>query len=105
MEMKERVLCAAIWYKDMPKANILPKNITEGVVVCGHRHGHCIATFVALTEKRSVTPEAGQYTQGFLTNTGRFVDRKEALRIAIEVNQIINMSDTNGTELFSEDLY
>ncbi len=103
--MKERILCAAIWYKDMPTANFLPKNITEGVVVCGHRHGHCIATFVAITEKRSVIPEAGGYTQGFLTNLNRFVDRKEALLIAVVANQVNERQGASPSELFSEDLY
>jgi len=42
--------------------------------------------------------------QGFLTSAGRFVNRKEAWRIARNAGQI----DDNGgyeRELFSEDLY
>ncbi len=73
----ERLICSAIWYKEQPTAKILPTNVTVGVVVCGHRHPHCIHTFVALTGKRSVLPECGEYEQGFLTDTNRFVDRKE----------------------------
>lgn len=51
--------------------------------------------------------------QGFLTNTGRFVDRREAKRIAEAAKQIIaNERDAKGVpfkrthpELFSEDLW
>ena len=49
--------------------------------------------------------------QGFLTNTGRFVDRIEACRIAVAADQIIKSSGglimkTHPLEmLFSEDLW
>lgn len=97
----EYVACAAIWYKDQPTAKILPVNIDKGVVVCGLRHGHCIHTFVALTSKRSVIPECGEYVQGFITNKDRFVDRKEADEIAFKAGQI----DKPDGCLFSEDIY
>ena len=46
------------------------------------------------------------YEQGFLTNKGRFVNRKEAMKIAKEQNQIIRLSGSpNSDILFSEDLY
>ncbi|MCZ3377484.1 hypothetical protein [Rhizobium sp. AG207R] len=49
------------------------------------------------------TPE----TQGFLTDTGRFVNRVEAYYIALKAGQIL--TETNRTEksprLFSEDLW
>ncbi len=38
--------------------------------------------------------------QGFVTNTGRFVDRKEAMDI-FDPKRLRNLGD----ELFSEDLY
>ena len=41
--------------------------------------------------------------QGFITTTGRFVNRVEARQIAWRAGQII--SDTKGPELFSEDLW
>ena len=40
--------------------------------------------------------------QGFITEEGRFVDREEGLRIAIECNQLIREPKF---ELFSEDLW
>ena len=44
--------------------------------------------------------------QGFLTNKGRFVGRKEATEIAKEQGQVIRLSgSTNADILFSEDLY
>lgn len=46
--------------------------------------------------------------QGFLTNTNRFVTRKEAYKIAFEANQIIGPNkgrSENSIGLTSEDLY
>lgn len=46
------------------------------------------------------------WEQGFLTNKGRFVDRKEAMEIAKAQNQVIRLSGSpNSNILFSEDLY
>lgn len=106
--MKEYILCAAIWYKEQPTAKLLPTNIDTGVCISGHRHAHCIYTFVALTGKRSVIPECGDYVQGFITNTNRFVNRKEAYKIAFESDQIIGPNKgyaENEIGLTSEDLY
>lgn len=97
----EYIACSAIWYKDAPIHTNRPINVDMGTVVCGHRHGHCISTYVALSGKRSVTTEAGEYVQGFLTSTNRFVDRKEGALIAFAAGQ----TDKNCETLFSEDLY
>ncbi|WP_228403197.1 hypothetical protein [Pasteurella canis] len=43
--------------------------------------------------------------QGFITNKGRFVDRKEALEIAKQNNQIKFSLDYEPNELYSEMLY
>lgn len=46
------------------------------------------------------------WEQGFLTNKGRFVGRKEAMKIAKAQNQVIRLSGSpNPDILFSEDLY
>lgn len=42
--------------------------------------------------------------QGFLNNEGVFLDRKEALQIAIQANQLIRKTFPEN-ELFSEDLW
>lgn len=103
---KEYILCAAIWYKDLTlikifEHNVLPVNCDRGLVFCGHRHPQCMYTMISITGKRSVTPEVGEYVQGFLTNKNRFVDRQEAAKIAFDANQIESEIET----LHSEDLY
>lgn len=42
--------------------------------------------------------------QGFITETGQFVSRKDALKIAEKCNQIIRRS-CSGDELYSEDVW
>lgn len=106
--MEERILCAAIWYKDLDTPHRNVSNIDKGMVVCGHRHPHCISLMMALGKMRTVTyalDGTGEHEQGFLTNKNRFVDRKEAQIIAIEQNQVLDMNDLRGKELYSEDLY
>lgn len=100
--MKEVILCAAIWYKEQPTAYIRPVNVDKGVVVCGHRHPHCISTFIALTGKRSVLTECGEYVQGFITSSNRFLNRAEAARLVVLTEQC---TPQNPNMLFSEDLY
>lgn len=45
----------------------------------------------------------GFHDQGFLTSTGRYVNRVEAFGIAFKANQII--SGARGPQLFSEDIW
>jgi hypothetical protein len=102
----ERIYCAAIWYKDMPTAKYLPKNIDKGIVVEGHRHADIIRTMMNLLGKRTCQNGddcAGESEQGFVTNKSRFVDREEAMNIARESNQLINK--TTSKDLYSEDIY
>ena len=105
---KEYILCAAIWYKDIPLRKViegvLPKNCDRGLVVLGHRHGQCMWTMSSLTGLRSVTNAedgVGEYEQGFLTNKNRFVEREEGGKIAFDAGQTEDLRTT----LFSEDLY
>jgi hypothetical protein len=106
---KEYILCAAVWYKDLPmvKPEILdnrgfrPYNVDRGVVISGWRHGNCIYQMVAITGLRSIPKEAGEEVQGFLTNKNRFVDRVEGAQIAFDAGQ----TDELKNRLFSEDLY
>jgi hypothetical protein len=107
-QKKEYILCAAIWYKDIPLKKVidgvLPKNCDRGLVVLGHRHGQCMWTMGSLTGLRSVTNAedgVGEYEQGFLTNTNRFVGREEGGQIAFNAGQTKDLRTT----LFSEDLY
>lgn len=99
---KEYILCAAIWYKDLERANIRPVNTPGGVVLCGQRHGLIIAQINALTGKRHY--EFGESIQGFLTSKNRFLNREEAAILAISCGQIEELQ-YSSKELFSEDLY
>lgn len=106
---EEYILCAAIWYKDLPTQRLLPKNVDKGIVVCGHRHGHCIDIMRFLGTLRSVTfgPDSvGENEQGFLTSKNRFVERIEAAEIAVRQGQVQSDLLINPLiGLFSEDLY
>lgn len=105
--MTERIICSAIWYKDLPTQRFLPINTGTGMVVCGHRHGHCIDVVKMLSGLRTVqiAPDGvGDTTQGFLTSANRFVDREEAWIIAKREGQIQKQSGGYG-RLYSEDLY
>ena len=105
---KEYILCAAIWYKDIPLQKViegvLPKNCDKGLVVLGHRHGQALWTMSSLTGLRTCAfgeDCSGEHEQGFLTNTNRFVDREEGGQIAFNAGQTKDLRTT----LYSEDLY
>jgi len=109
----ERIICSAIWYKDLPllKPDLItaanPYNVDVGVVFCGWRHLNCMRTMGAVTGLRSVTnaPDGvGEYEQGFITDKNRFVDRTEGAIIALTCGQIEKLN-YSSSELYSEDLY
>lgn len=112
VEGQESIVCAAIWYRELDKMSdkwipevegfMRPKNIQVGIVVCGYRHPSCMYTMIAITGKRSVETECGEYEQGFLTSENRFVDRKEAAIIHKANGGILHYSTE---ELYSEDIY
>jgi len=105
----ERIISAAVWYKEIPIKKEIPfestnpKNCPTGLVFIGHRHGHCIYTKCAITGLTDA--ESGENEQGFLTSKNRFVSREEGLEIALKQNQVIDYSQIRGNRLFSEDLY
>jgi hypothetical protein len=110
MENKpEYITCAAIWYKDLPTQTFPPKNIDKGIVVCGHRHNHCIDIMRSLAQLRTVqfSPDGvGESIQGFMTSKNRFVDRQEAMGIAKTTGQVDETNLGNPMiGLFSEDIY
>ena len=106
----EKIICSAIWYKELPLKNpkplkirgISPYNVDKGVVLCGWRHSNCMYQMVAITGLKN--HEAGESIQGFLTDTNRFVDRIEGAKISLESGQIEKLN-YSSTRLFSEDLY
>ncbi len=88
----EKIICAAI-------------QLDNGKVYYGHRHNHCIEACNAALSWNLNRQEMSKIerVQGFVTSTGRFVDRKEAMIIARLAKQI-SLDNTNE-ELYSEDLY
>lgn len=109
-DIEERILCAAIWYKDFPLLNpdvlkirgFAPYNIDKGIVLSGWRHANCLYQMVAILDK----PDSaiGENEEGFLTNKNRFVDRIEGAKIALACKQIEKLNYSSKL-LFSEDLY
>lgn len=118
---KEYILCAAIWYNDGEKHEAQPKNIETGFVIAGRRHHNCYATAKALASidnviklkveniENTMSREDYRKHQGFITSLDRYVDRKEAWKIAKENNQImlIDKLPDMGEDpiLISEHLY
>jgi len=96
----ETILCAAIWFDDGKTYLYQPKNITTGLVFCGHRHA-CIFQQTQMNVKGRQNIGFYEKKQGFLTNQNRFVDRKEGAIIAHQAGQIKEKIKT----LYSEDLY
>lgn len=73
-------------------------------VYYGHRHNHCRD---AMNDELSWTMNREQISkvekiQGFVTSSGRFVDRKEGAKIWIKLGGVLKFS---SEELYSEDLY
>jgi hypothetical protein len=98
------IICAAIWFRDGKQYSHQPRNIEDGLVVCGRRHHNCLLTADELNGGKCIeglNELNGKAVQGFMTSDDRFVDRSEAGVIAFEANQ------TNKLEkcLFSEHLY
>ena len=100
-EVPEYLLCSAIWFDDGINTYVhQPRNIKTGFVVCGRRHHNCFATVAVFmgNHKERLTKEK---VQGFLTNKDRFVDRYEAVQIALVSGQIKEPKE----RLFSEDVW
>ena len=89
--MKETIICAAIKFKG-------------GKIIEGHRHGNCMKT--AFNKDLPLSPK--KCTQGFMTSTKRFVNRKEAMivqkKAGIPSAWTID-GHYDGDILCSEDLY
>lgn len=107
---KEYILCAALRRKVPRNTNSYHNNDLDQIEI-GYRHHDIRNRFGA---EVSCSPK----DQGFYTSKGRFVRRKEAMKIAYECGQIrlpihevaaVSMVDGEPTayfkDLFSEDLY
>lgn len=94
--MQETIICSAVHINDGMKYKSQPVNIVYGFVVCGRRHGDCYATIENIYYRetnQTDSPHTYQFTaakdMGFITNTNRFVYRKEAMKIAKAANQLL----------------
>ncbi len=105
-KLKEYILCSAIHYNDGKQYVHQAKNITVGIVVAGRRHHNCITTLSALLGDQYDKKLAGRDVQGFLTNTDRYVTRKQGYVIALRAGQLLhNMHDKINPILISEDVW
>lgn len=101
----ERIVAVAIvlgWHTEMDQ-DYLAQYPGEPVVVskpAPARHHHVIHE-VAVATGKPVHPLA----QGFVTSTGRFVDRKEAMVIALTAGQLLDPSKMALPQLYSEDVW
>lgn len=102
-EIEERILCAAIWYKNAESAPHQPINIDKGVVMSGWRHCCIIAAVKGMFNLRTTKfgeDAVGESVQGFITSKNRFLDRREAYKLFIEQG-----FEPEFEQLYSEDLY
>lgn len=81
----------------------------DGLIVMCVRHG-CGVFFGVVDEiYKDKSKHYHDWQQGFVTNSGRYVDRFEAWVIAEKANQIIRKESWNetssGYKLYSENLY
>ena len=97
---QEHVLCAAIYVDDGIVRTHQP--VVRGLVYGGWRH-HTILQLVATAHGR--VRDRTKEVQGFLTTTGRFVTRAQALQIALAAGQVTEDDLLCNRELYSEDLY
>ena len=91
MSKKEYIICAAICNPEQQDM------VGQPLIYCGLRH------YNILWQSKNISRNP-KY-QGFLTSLGRFVDRKEALKIAVKNNQIVDPQLIRGNNLYSGDLY
>lgn len=108
---QERIQLAAIHFDDGREYPHQTENISTGIVLCGFRHG-CIfpqLNFASQGNLKLVKDRLDngieEKSQGFITNHNRYVEREEALQIALAANQVLDLKEVRGNRLFSEDLY
>lgn len=99
LELPEFIVCSAIL------TNERGKEVLGGVeFVTGYRHHDIFRAFNYGSESLI---QRGPMAQGFMTSTGRFVSREEALEIYRKDPRCSDLirGRISGGELFSEDLY
>lgn len=100
----ERILCSAIQVKGS-----IDERLDD--IYLGLRHAHCFAEMskrrdlLELVDDKYRVSLLRSAEQGFFTSKGRFVDRKEAMTIAVAAKQPLRDIGVRRDELFSEHLY
>lgn len=93
---QRRVVCAANLYSD-------------GTLVLGPRHHDAVmrAQISSWTHNKrmELAVEILKESQGFIDQFGVFMDRKEALKVALESGQRIYRCGGDDHQLYSENLY
>lgn len=87
---KIRIVCAACRYKDY--LFLAPRHFDMTM----HRQIELMGV--------EAKDHGGNVIQGFIDQYGNFLDRKSALKVAIEAGQVIKKTGSEGL-LFSEDIY
>lgn len=119
---KEYIACSAIHYDNGIKYTFMSSyGVKSGFVLGGLRHPFIMSVlpenvYFSMVEDRqrelnselewNKNLEKHEVTQGFITSYGRFVNRKEAMEIALACGQV--KKEELGNErigLFSEDIF
>lgn len=67
------------------------------------RHHHCIYYAYAVTDADYIDSLGDD--QGFLNDQGTYLTREQALEEALRFDQVKDLNDIRGGELYSEDLW
>ena len=114
--INEHILCSAVWLDDGIFHKEQPVNIKTGFIVCGRRHNDCLTVIENIINgnldnffsRFKKTDNFMTENMGFITSANRFVDRKEAFKIAKYKSQIVYGFKFETSEpdcLISENLY
>lgn len=92
----EKIIAAALRVKDCESKDGAFK--MAEIIVTGRRHSNCFENLY-----RSWNYDKSKVEQGFYTDQSRFIDRREAMELALSTGQLAKT--TGFQELWSEDLW
>lgn len=106
-EAPERIVAAAIAMEFTDKTGWQPEErMFIALVPAPGRHGNVQAGVYCVCGMGMMAQQfVAAAQQGFMTSAGRFVDRREAYKIADAAGQIIRHSSSIPGTLYSEDLW
>lgn len=101
----QKILCAAIRYRNDKTYSSGPLNVPTGLVVCGRRHHDCYTVLEQVVDFDANALEHEDF--GFMTDENLYLNRKEAYPIALAAGQVQKpeLHDESNLILISEDLY